>query len=112
MPERLSFDDQTIRCGNHEWHVPYPIDDARLIDELIVVLYQYMSAPICEAFPNLEAFSLSGKKLWTAELPNTGGTATYVGMNNDLPLIAWSFSCWMCEIDINTGRILQKHFTK
>ena len=71
-----------------------------------------MSEPKFRQFQNLESFTPAGDKVWTAEPPNTGSTATYVGFNSIDPLIAVSFSCWACKIDMNTGKIVSKEFTK
>jgi len=64
------------------------------------------------AFNNLFAVAARGERVWVAELPESG-TDEYVGIpSRDHPLVASSWSGFRCTLDMATGRILRKVFTK
>jgi len=61
---------------------------------------------------NLVRVTTVGEVIWWAELTDTG-TDDYVAISIDAGrILAWSWSCYRCEIDPRTGRILSRTFTK
>lgn len=60
----FSFNGNTISAENKLWTVKYPIEDARIINNKIVVLYN-PSAQVekFRQFRNLAAFDLNGQLL-------------------------------------------------
>jgi hypothetical protein len=101
-----------VTVGDRSWMVPYPVADARRIGDRIVVIYDYRSGPRHSAFHNVEAFDDAGRKLWTAELPGTGAANAYVEFMTENPLVIWSFTCFRCTMDPETGKLLDARFTK
>jgi hypothetical protein len=51
--------------------------------------------------------------VWVADLPDATGNDAYVAVKFEGGrLVAHSWSCYRVEIDIETGKILSKIFTK
>lgn len=63
-----------------------------------------------DAVRNLQAFSLSGVKLWDAEMPEDADY--YYKIVNTDPIEVDSFSSFRCRIDSRTGKIISKRFMK
>ena len=78
----------------------------------LFVVFDYMSFPKLQQAKNLMAYDLSQKLLWVAEHPTTDITDTYVEITQEAPLKAWNFACFVCDIDIETGKLLHAKFTK
>ncbi len=112
MNQFVKFDDRTVTIGDNSWMVKYPIHDLRVIGGLVLVLYEYTSGPRGEQFHNLEAFDHVGRKVWTAEHPTTAAIDAYVEFQSDEPLRLWSFACFTCVIDPETGKLIESIFTK
>ncbi len=114
----VSFTQRSIQVhgypdSNAVWPVEYPIDELRVIGVVIVVLYEYTSGSQDVRFRNLEAFDLSGRHLWLAELPGTSDSCdSYTGILSEHPLTAYSWSGCRCEIDLATGEILRADVVK
>lgn len=91
----------------------YPVRAAFWLNASLVVLFD--SDARLEKFgqfPNLIAVDESGKRLWVAELPTTKTGDHYYRIASTEPLVAYSFSSYDCEIDVDTGRIRTREFTK
>ncbi len=113
MPEAaVSFEGNQICVGSRKWAVPYAIENCTLIGDRVVVLYELMSGRIWWQFKNLEAFDLEGHKLWTAEHPTNESADAYVQLLSLEPFTAFNFVGFVCQIDLATGKILKKEFTK
>jgi outer membrane protein assembly factor BamB len=63
-------------------------------------------------FENLVALDPDGKKIWTAELPTNYPGDCYYEMRPGRPLVAYSWQSYICKIDIDTGKIVDREFTK
>ncbi len=63
-------------------------------------------------FNNLIAIDMHGIKLWEAELPTSDTGDCYYKISSKSPLRAISYKSYICEIDLNSGRIISKSFTK
>jgi hypothetical protein len=59
---------------------------------------------------NLRAYSKSGNLLWEAEFPEPADY--YYKIVSRTPLVALSFSSYRCQIDPETGCILEAQFVK
>jgi hypothetical protein len=110
--KRVSFDGTHIRVDSSEWVVDYPILDARLVGDIVVIVYDYMAGPRHRQFCNAQAFDLAGALLWTAEHPTNATVDAYVNIVEAVPLILWNFACFRCTLDPRTGKLLNAEFTK
>ena len=62
------------------------------------------------AIRNLLAFDRHGNQLWRADMPDS--VDYYYRIASVVPLVAYSFSCYRCEIDSENGRIKVSEFVK
>lgn len=85
---------------------------AAVIGDRVVLIYDYMAGPRHRQFQNLEAFSFSGERLWTAEHPTSETADAYVEFISTSPLAVWNFACYRCTIDPSSGRLIESQFTK
>lgn len=92
---------------------PFRVLDAREIGDVIVVVYDYMAFPRNEPSRNLFAYSrATGEELWRADDIGAGATDGYTGVISESPLVVGNFACFDCHIDIQTGKVVSKAFTK
>jgi hypothetical protein len=109
---------QRLRVGDVEWGVEYPVADARIVANRVIVLFdadaywQVVGKPHFGQFPNLVAFDLRGWRLWTAQLPTNESGDCYDHLESEDPLRAYSWKSISCELDPATGAILHQTFTK
>ena len=90
----------------------YPIAQAIVAGDRVLVLYDYMAGPRHRQFQNLEAFTLDGVRLWTAEHPTSTTADVYVSISSVSPLRVTNFASYDCTLDIESGRLLESVFTK
>ena len=108
----ISFSGQTVSVAGHTWQAPWPVKQAAVIDGRVILIYDYMAGPRHRQFRNLEAFSFSGERLWTAEHPTSETVDAYVEFMSTSPLVVWDFACYRCIIDPSSGRLIESQFTK
>ena len=78
-----------------------------------IVLMKFYENKTEKRFPNLVAFDVTDHLIWEAELPNESGADCFTDaevVSNEL--IAFSFTCYRCVIDMSDGRLLSTVFTK
>lgn len=110
---KLYFEGKTIRVGDQEWNVDYPIQEGKLVNEKVVLIYDSVAIPdYVGQFRNLEAFDLNGCKLWTAEHPTNQAADLYVKFLKTDPLIVLNFASFICRIDPSNGKLMEAEFTK
>jgi hypothetical protein len=83
-----------------------------LMGNVIVLFDPDELIPKSGRFHNLIALDMNGSKLWEAELPTTSTGDCYIEISSKKPLQAISFKSYVSEIDIGTGMIISKNFTK
>ena len=108
----VSFSGQSVSVAGHTWLAPWPVTQAVVVDGRVILLYDYMAGPRHRQFQNLEAFSFSGERLWTAEHPTSQTADAYVEILSTSPFLVWDFACYRCTIDPSTGRLISAQFTK
>jgi hypothetical protein len=101
-----------VWVGDACWDLGRPVLEACAIESRVVVVFDYMSFPRHEQAKNLVAYDLNRNLLWVAEHPTTEAADTYVNIVEENPLKAWNFAGYVCEIDIETGKLLRAEFTK
>jgi hypothetical protein len=75
------------------------VKQAVVIDGRAILLYDYRAGPGNCQFRNLEAFSLRGEHLWTAENPGSGPTDVYLEILSASPFVVWNGACSRCTIN-------------
>jgi hypothetical protein len=108
----VTFSGHTVTVGSQTWDAPWPVRQAATVGDRVVLLYDYMAAPTDRQFRNLEAFTVSGERLWTAEHPTSEPADCYVEILATDPLIIWDFAGYRCTIDPSNGRLIDAEFTK
>ena len=101
-----------MTVGDKKWDVAYPIEDCALVADKVIVIYDQMAGPTWRQFRNLVAFDLEGRKIWTAEHPTNETADVYLKITKADPLTVWNFGCFICRIDLETGKLLESTFTK
>jgi outer membrane protein assembly factor BamB len=112
----FSFEDKVITTEKFSKELDYPIQSIVYLEnkQNFIVLYD-MDSNIRKwgQFPNIICLNSKGEKIWTVELPTTSTGDSYCQMElEDGKLIADSWRSYSCEIDVNTGRIINKLFFK
>lgn len=115
IPHRrnLDFIGNEIVFGGRRRQLEYPIHQAVFADDLVVVVFEYMSVP--PGVGNLVAYEQQGGQCkWVAETPGEGATSHYVEMTDvsDSQIKAYIFGSYDCVVDVQSGRLLSATFTK
>jgi hypothetical protein len=91
----------------------YPVLESREIGGLIVVVYDYMAFPQGQPARNLFAYSASsGELVWRADDIGAGDTDAYTNILYEQPLVVGNFAGCTCTLELGSGKVLSKVFTK
>ena len=112
--DSFSFSGDHVQIGKSSWKVEFPIRDAVVLGDKVILLYDPDSPEAIRfrQFKNLVAYNVHGEKLWTAEHPTNETAAVYVNLMSSNPLRVWNFGCFVCEIDPANGKLIKAEFTK
>ena len=94
------------------WRFATPILQAKKVGNKVFVIFDYMSFPNGRPAQNLVAFDEHQQEIWKAENPSDIGTDAYVNFTDDGELCVWNFAGFLCDIDLDSGRILKSQFMK
>jgi len=109
----LEIDGTQVRVGEHLWKAPHEVLDAEVVGNKVLLVYRTPAwHPRWEQFPNLEAFSLEGCRLWSAEHPTSQATDSYYAIRSTSPLVVLSGASYACTLDIESGRLLSSELFK
>ena len=115
--KEIAFDKNIVKADNSIIKAPYKIIGAWLSKALnYVIILMDPNANLSTArFNNLIVYDLNRPSdiKYQLDLPTSSGPDCYTEakMYGDR-ILAFSFSCHRCEIDIETGAIVSKSFTK
>jgi hypothetical protein len=90
----------------------YSVLEAREINKIILVIYDYMEFPKNEPARNLFAYDRLGNELWRAEDIGAGATDAYTGFLSEIPLKVGNFAGFSVSINLEFGSVTHKLFTK
>lgn len=111
----IEFIDHSIIWNGRNIDLTFPIKDAFVVGETIIVLFKQDAADLEKPFQNLIALDSNGSQMWIAALPEVqieGIADAYLQIVSREPLIVYTWSGYNCTIDIKTGKILKQQFTK
>ncbi|MBY0273458.1 MAG: hypothetical protein K2X02_08675 [Alphaproteobacteria bacterium] len=112
----FSFEGKVITTENFSKELDYPIQSIIYLEnkQYLIVLYDRDSnIRKWGQFPNIICLDSKGEKIWTVELPTTDTGDSYSRMQfKNGKLIADSWCSFSCEINVNTGKIIESIFTK
>lgn len=112
----FSFEGKVITTEKFSKELDYPIQSVVCLEneQSFIVLYD-MDSNIRKwgQFPNIICLNSKGEKIWIVELPTTDTGDSYCQMefkNNEL----WAYSncSYICKINPENGKIIEKIFTK
>lgn len=107
----IEIEDSKVRYRGKDLTGDYPVHDARLIGELLLVLYRPDSRRGGQ-FQNLVAFDTGGRQVWKAELPTSSSMDAYYQFVSESPMVVDSYCSYRCTIEATSGRIVKKRFFK
>jgi hypothetical protein len=108
----LNCESDLVLVERRWWRFERRVLQARRIGDRVLVIFDYMNFPQGRPAKNLVAYDLSQQELWRAETPEGGPADAYVNFICDDPLKVWNFACYVCTIDVTTGCLVDKSFTK
>ncbi|GLQ98127.1 hypothetical protein [Dyella mobilis] len=109
---KLEFQGSRLDAPGGPIEVGFPIIDARRIEDVIVVLCDWMAFPRGEPARNLFGFGLNGEHLWRAQDIGMHAIDAYTDIVAEVPLSVFNYACFACTIDPRSGEVLAKQFTK
>jgi hypothetical protein len=116
--EKYEIKKNPLKVNNKNIEVNYPVKNHSIHEDKVIVLYDpdYQlkeRGALGPPFPNLECFDINGNYLWTAELPSNYARACYNGFKIlDSLIEAYSWRDIICNIDIETGKVLKRTYTR
>ena len=110
----ISYQENNLEINGEVLVLDYPIKKILQVKEFILVLLDPDLYTLkFGQFPNLKCYCFNGDFLWTADLPtHYTGDSYYNFFLEDGKLIALSTRSFSCEIQIQTGKILNSEFYK
>ena len=109
----IEFENKILKIDDKPFVLDYQIRDARIIDNLAIVIYRFdESVPKHRQFNNCQAYNDKGELIWTAEHPTNTSADFYIEFMESKPNKLWNFGCFVCDLHFNTGMLLKADFTK
>lgn len=114
----LSFKGNTVEISNNvTLTTPFDIKNVWSVDKVnyIIVLMDPNANLSVARFENIIAYDKDSPSdiKWSVELPTSSGPDCYTEAEViEGTMSAFSFSCFRCVIDLETGRIISKSFSK
>lgn len=109
----LHVTDKRLFFRGHRIDLPKPVLDAAVMDDRIIVVFDYMEYPPDTPAKNLVAIDMAGNQLWeVSDNPIDVPAAGYTNITNIDPLTVGNFAGCSCVIDSSTGELLKSQFTK
>ena len=109
----LAFENRILRIDNNEFELEFTIEDARIIDNLAIVIFKFDKlVPTYRQFRNCRAYNEDGVEIWIAEHPTNVTADFFMGFMDAKSNKLWNFGCFICEMNYRTGKIINAEFTK
>ena len=106
---KLEFADEVFAVSGRIIRAPWKLQDLRKIGERIVALAKFED--VAPPSLGLACYSVHGELLWEAKTWEQHGEKVYTAIREE-PLAANTMGGWLCSIDIETGRVTDRVFTK
>ncbi|GAB4271365.1 MAG: hypothetical protein Tsb0018_03480 [Opitutales bacterium] len=111
-----NFDGKTVNVNGKKVTFDLNVDTVLEKDAiLMILLYGGGEQPTCKTYHSRNIFGVNaeGEIVWQVEAPTKDPVDLYTQLTeSEGKIIAGSWSCFLCHIDPQTGRILDKEFTK
>lgn len=109
---KLFVRDNWIEGDGVRFKGTHTVLEAVLLQERVLVTYDWMSFERGAAARNLFCYDKSGALIWRAEHIGMGDVDAYTGVLKESPLWVGNFAGFSCRIDEGTGKVIEKSFTK
>ena len=109
---QLRINDNWIEGAAVHFRGSYPVLDARLVRDRVIVLYDYMAFERGHPARNLFCYDRLGQILWRAPGIGMGATDAYTAITSEEPPYVGNFAGVSCRVDEQTGEVLSTCFTK
>lgn len=90
----------------------YPVLSASLINDHVLVIYDWMAFEGKSPARNLFCYVRTGSFLWRASDIGRGAADAYTNITSENPLWVSNFAGFNCRIDEASGKVLDADFTK
>lgn len=109
---RLSYSNRIIQGPGVRIRAAHPVLEAHLVEGRVLVVYDYMAFARDAPARNLYCYDMAGEELWRADDIGMGPTDAYTNVVRKEPLWVGNFAGFDCLIDLATGKVSEKRFTK
>lgn len=109
---KLSVRENWVEGDGFRFEGAHAVLEAVLIQERVLVTFDWMSFARGAAARNLFCYDKSGSPIWRAEDIGLGDVDAYTGVLRETPLWVGNFAGFNCRIDERTGKVIEKSFTK
>jgi hypothetical protein len=109
---RLRINDNWIEGDGVLFRGSYPVLEASLIGDRVVVVYDWMAFDRAGPARNLFCYDRSGRMLWRAADIGQGRVDAYTRVITEEPLSVGNFVGASCRINEQTGQVVDTCFTK
>lgn len=110
--KELEIETYSVMVGGKWWKFTAKISQAILLNDRVLIIFDYMEYPQGCSARNLVAYDKNQNELWVAENPSSSPVDAYVNFVSSKPLKVWNFACYICTLDPQTGKLLDSQFTK
>lgn len=113
----VTYSENIIRIGARKIRLSKPIIDAKVIEDFILVIHDYMEYPKHGTAANLVCLDMDGQEKWLAKNPTNQSADAYTNFYETSEPISDSifvhkFIGCVCKIDLATGDIAEVKYTK
>ena len=109
---KLSVRGNWIEGDGVRFEGTYTVLEASLLQERVLVTYDWMSFERGAAARNLFCYDKAGALIWRADDIGMGAVDAYTGVLKEMPLWVGNFAGFSCRIDEGTGKVIETNFTK
>jgi hypothetical protein len=109
---KLPVRDGWIEADGFRFKGEYPVLHATLVNDRVVVIYDWMAFDRGVPARNLFCYDRSGSEIWRAQDIDWGAVDAYTNVTQENPLWVSNFAGFNCRIDEATGHVLAMDFTK
>ena len=109
---QLTLRDNWIEGNAISFKGSYPVLEAVLVLDRVLVTYDWMAFENDKPARNLFCYDRAGNLLWRADTIAQGAADAYTGVISDSPLWVGNFAGFNCRIDLSSGKVLETVLTK
>jgi hypothetical protein len=104
---KLEIQGSSIVGPNVTFKAKYAVLDSRLVNDFVIVIYDYMAFDQRAPAKNLFCYRKDGAEVWRARDIGAGAADAYTSVVSEEPLWIANFAGYRCHIDMATGEVLE-----